>query len=121
MPLNNSSDRNSLTPKAFVDSNREFDYLSAKEYEFPKNSVEQTLIVSDRFLYRLDYVSFLVYGTVNLWWFIALRNNIINQMTDMRLGQTLFIPPISDYYDFWHQAVSVSDDDETVFDKKKIV
>ena len=45
---------------------------------------------------RLDLIAYTYLGSASLWWVVADLNNINNQLEDMGVGQTLFIPPIEE-------------------------
>lgn len=50
------------------------------------------LTVDDQYVGRLDLIAFDVYGDDNLWWAIAVANNLNLLPTDVRLGMKLRIP-----------------------------
>ncbi len=41
---------------------------------------------------RIDMIAYRMYGDVNLWWAIAIVNNIANPLRDLEVGVTLRIP-----------------------------
>lgn len=49
--------------------------------------------IDQRYLGRLDLLSYDVYGDSDLWWIIALANDIVLIPTDVRLGMTVRVPP----------------------------
>ena len=52
--------------------------------------------VSPQEIKRPDLISYQVYRDPNMFWAIALRNNIIMPLKDIRVGQTLLCPHIDD-------------------------
>lgn len=109
----NINNRLSLYKKEIVDSNREFDYINSTEIDLGAFEVQEfQYIVTQAVVNRIDLISREVYGTVNLWWLIALRNDLINVMEDMQVGQTLYIPSISEYYKFYNKTVKAQPDTE---------
>jgi len=57
-----------------------------------KQGTYQRYTVSMSDLGRLDKVAYLFYRDVYLWWVIAYYNGIVNQLTDMSIGDVLLIP-----------------------------
>lgn len=55
-----------------------------------------TFRVTSRYLNRPDLIAHQVYNDVTMFWPIAIRNNILNPLTDMQIGQVLRIPNIED-------------------------
>lgn len=47
---------------------------------------------------RLDLISSTIYGTVNLWWIIAIVNDISNPFEEAESGKMLRIPSITDIF-----------------------
>lgn len=47
---------------------------------------------------RLDIISFRYYNTPDLWWVIALANNIANPRRNVTIGTNLRIPAIDQLY-----------------------
>ena len=54
--------------------------------------------VTSKDLGHIDLIAWEHYGSGNekLWWVIALVNKLKNPVTDMFIGQQLFIPPINE-------------------------
>lgn len=52
--------------------------------------------VTARYVRRPDLVAYDVYGDVNLYWVIALRNNIMLPIRDLIIGSVLICPAIED-------------------------
>lgn len=47
-------------------------------------------------VFRPDLLAFRTYGNPNLFWAIALANNIMLPMRDMKVGQNLVLPHVED-------------------------
>jgi len=41
---------------------------------------------------RLDAIAYKYYGNYQLWWVIAVANNILDPFTELKIGQTIRIP-----------------------------
>lgn len=118
------TDRNALLDKVLVDDNLEFDFLSGKQYIFDKTTIgnsDKTVMVSEKFLHRLDYLAAITYGDSKLWWFIAMRNDILNPMTDMKIGDVLIIPNIYEYYAFFGENSETEVKNLQIFQKRNFV
>lgn len=83
--------------------NSEYDYLSGNMQIYVPTVQPDTYFVRQHELARLDLISNTVYSTPNLWWLLARVNNIIDIENDMFVGQALFVPVLSDYYNFYNQ------------------
>lgn len=59
-----------------------------------------TVIQSD--LKCPDIISYKMYGTEYWWWIICLVNQINSPLVDLKAGQTLEVPNITDIHDFYH-------------------
>lgn len=57
---------------------------------------------------RPDLLAFRTYGNPNLFWAIAVTNNIMLPMRDMRVGQNVVIPHVEDVLGALNQAFSNS-------------
>jgi len=60
--------------------------------ELAPSSGDRFIDVDSTYLGRLDLIAHDFYGDVNLWWAIALANNIDQIPTDMPIGTRLRIP-----------------------------
>lgn len=56
-------------------------------------------------------ISLKVYGTLKLWWFILMANDIIDPFMGLELGQTLVIPSSSQVFSLLGQLVTANTDD----------
>lgn len=99
--------------KSVVESNnKEKDYLDTK---FTSMNFERytQFTVPQYCEHKLYLVSFIHYGTVDLWWLIAEINDMIDPIGETVMGKILKIPDISDFYDFYN----VNSIRETITDK----
>ena len=62
--------------------------------KFPESDQDRFVIVTDQYLGRLDLVANDFYQDVDLWWVIALVNDIRVVPDGMSLGMKIRIPPI---------------------------
>lgn len=53
-------------------------------------------IVAQDEVHRPDLISYRVYGRVDLWWVIAIRNGLLLPVTDLVSGQSLTCPHLDD-------------------------
>lgn len=60
--------------------------------KFPESSNDQIITIDQTYLGRLDLIANDFYGDVNLWWVIALVNNLEVIPTSMYIGMKLRIP-----------------------------
>jgi len=44
---------------------------------------------------RLEKIAFMKYGNVNLWWVLALANNILDPFSELSEGQVIRIPNLA--------------------------
>jgi hypothetical protein len=113
--------RLTLFKKELVNGNLEVDYLSNKVINFDTfPTQERVFIVRSDVLGRIDLISYEVYRTVDLWWLIALRNDIIDPVDGLYLGQKLYIPSLLDYYDFYNKNLKPEDEVDVTFDQRRI-
>lgn len=64
-------------------------------YQFPEIPVspfDTYHIVAELDVYRLDLIAYKYYSTPELWWIIALVNQIFFEFDEMEVGQVLRIP-----------------------------
>jgi hypothetical protein len=59
---------------------------------FPTSKNDQIITIDQKYLGRLDMIANDYYNDVNLWWVIALVNNIELIPESMFIGMTLVIP-----------------------------
>ena len=60
--------------------------------EFPQSSNDKIITIDQTYLGRLDLIAYDFYGDSNLWWVIALVNNLELIPTSMYIGMQLKIP-----------------------------
>lgn len=60
--------------------------------EFPLSPNDKIITIDQKYLGRLDLIAFDYYNDSNLWWVIALVNNIELIPTSMWVGMSLRIP-----------------------------
>ena len=53
---------------------------------------DRSYMVTDAAAGRLEYISYQIYGTIQLWWVIGLYNGIINPIKDVIAGKILRVP-----------------------------
>lgn len=70
-----------------------FDTPDFPEIEPTANDI--IIDIDDKYLGRLDLLSYDYYQTAELWWIIALANNLENLPADMYLGMKIRIPDIN--------------------------
>jgi len=120
MATKRNKDRNALLDKVLIDGNLEYDYLSGPKIDFDDFGEEQQFRVTERYVGRLDLLSYRIYGTVSLWWLIALRNDIVLPDEDMFVGQIVVIPSSSQYFDFFNKNSVVEEEIDAVFTKREL-
>lgn len=117
------TDRKVLYKKELIDNNQEIDFLNRPEFDFPttgKKLNENVLVITDELVGRIDLISYRAYGTVNLWWLICERNFILNPITELTVGRTLYIPSLRDYYDFVNKNTKVTKKPSVKFSNRKL-
>lgn len=67
-------------------------------YKIPEYSEEKRYTVSNKFQNRLDIISLMFYKTPEFWWIIAIANDIIDPLTEIKEGTVLRIPDIMSLY-----------------------
>jgi hypothetical protein len=113
--MSHLEDRTLRYTKIVEKDNLEFDYLDKTSIDFSTFPTPELIyIVTQTVIGRIDLVSFQSYGTVDLWWLIALRNDIINPIDDLVLGDQLYIPSLSDYYDWYNKNIKIQDDPDFI-------
>jgi len=113
----NINKRQLVYKQEIINTNLELDYLSEKTIDFDSfPSGDDYYMVKQQFIGRIDLISYDVYGTVDLWWLILLRNNIIDPINDIEVGDVLKIPSISDYYDYFNKNIKVSEQEDFISD-----
>jgi hypothetical protein len=77
--------------------------------EFPVIDGEfNTITIDQRYMGRLDLLSFDFYQNANLWWVVALYNELQFIPSDMKLGMTLKIPTQSVVSNFLDKSNGVN-------------
>ena len=87
-----------------LDGRDQLDLLSFEWLRFNKFLVDrnlETYVVSSDRDGRLDLISNDFYGTVDLWWIIAIANSILDVMSEIVVGKRLSIPSLSDVEEFY--------------------
>lgn len=74
-----------LTPYLEVVDGRYVRFL--KELKF-----ERSFIVTDSAAGRLEFISYQLYKTIDLWWVIGLYNGIVNPFKEVIAGKLLRVP-----------------------------
>lgn len=79
---------------SYVDSDSNtYEFFDTPDFEpIDTSSNDRQLEIDQRYLGRLDLIAFDYYRDSNLWWIIALANNIDVIPTGMYIGQKLIIP-----------------------------
>ena len=62
--------------------------------EIPRSQNDLYVQVTSGYEYRLDLISFEIYGTTKLWWAIALANNRYDLFNYPQSGDTVRVPAI---------------------------
>lgn len=70
----------------------------------PQSDKDKIINVTDKYLGRLDLVAWDYYKDANLWWVIALANNLRKLPDQMTLNMKLRIPTISIVRNFLAEA-----------------
>ena len=78
-----------------TDTNGNYIPMMLEIGELPKSQNDIYVQVTSGFEYRLDLISFEVYGTTKLWWAIALANNKSDLLTFPQSGDTIRVPSIN--------------------------
>jgi hypothetical protein len=71
--------------------------------DFPVADTDRYVEVDSQYLGRLDLMSYDQYDDVELWWVIALVNDI-NTIEDMFIGQKLRVPSIANVREYLKKA-----------------
>ena len=77
----------------YTDGDNRYYYNILQTIVFPDNLLDSffdyyTIAPQDSW----TYISYKNYGTMNLWWLIALSNNIMNPLTPLNSGDILKVP-----------------------------
>lgn len=113
------TDRKSLYGSVLVDGNKEKDYLDTSVIDW-KPSRYTEFLVPQYCESRLDIISFIHYSVVDLWWLIAMANDIIDPHTEVKTGMILKIPSVQEYYSLYNR-VAKKDTVTGSFDYRRIV
>lgn len=110
------NDRKDLYKKLLVDDNKEIDYLDTKLHTVEFDSY--VLYTIPQFAEnRIDMISYIHYGTVQLWWLIAQYNDMIDPSAEIVMGKVIRIPNVTEFYGFYNENARIDDINE-VFDKR---
>lgn len=111
--------RLSLFQKQIINNNQELDYLSETVIDFAAFPTQEFIfLVRQEHVGRIDLISYQAYGTANLWWLVAQRNQIIDPLSELSMGQEILIPALTDYYNFFNLEVKVEEETDLIFDKR---
>jgi hypothetical protein len=64
-----------------------------KRIPIPTSEADQFMVLTSKYEYRPDLLSFDVYGTVDFWWQIMQANNIYD-IFDFKIGINIRIPNV---------------------------
>jgi|SRR5581483_2149796 len=81
--------------KLYVDDGSNQFFSFTKNISFPESQTDSFHVVQAGEVNRLDIISNNFYQTPNLWWVIAVANNIVNPFSDVYVGKPLRIPDIA--------------------------
>ena len=85
-----------------VDGNKELDYLQAP-LEQMNFTTQEFYTVDAATQDRIDLISFKYYGNYNLGWLIAEHNDILDPITQIKIGKVLRIPALDEYYQYYNR------------------
>ena len=102
-----------------IDNNKERDPLDGDLYQF---DIKKKILwrVPAWAVNRPDLISYVHYRTTRLWWLIAQINDIEKPYEDIFLGRELYIPKITEYYDFYNIHSVVDEIATSGYDKRTI-
>lgn len=114
------TDRKKFYKTKLVNGNKELDYLDTSLHQMSFDEREsKNIVITEPLVGRLDLVSDYFYNTPDLWWLIAIANDIINPFEDMFIGQTLFIPPELRFFNFYNENIK-RDEISKIFTKRQL-
>lgn len=113
-----TSNRTNLYQSVLVDTNKEKDLLESSVPDMELEIIDM-FTVPQWCEGRIDMISYIHYRTTSLWWLIALANDIMNPIEDIKTGDVLKIPSIQDYYRFYNRY-AYKDRIKGIFSKRKI-
>ena len=69
------------------------------KYNIVESDADIIYTVSKKTKNRLDIISTMYYKTPQYWWIIAIANDIIDPLTELKEGTTIRIPPLLSIYE----------------------
>lgn len=79
-------------------SDNRFVHETYNDYEIVEYDDEKVYTVTNKTENRLDIISLMYYKTPQYWWIIAIANNIIDPLAEIKEGTRLRIPSIMALY-----------------------
>lgn len=82
-----------------VDGAYEKDYLNTPLLEFRLRNESTRYVIKDDDASGFDLPAYRSYGIEEVWWVLALINDVIDPMSDYFVGQVIVIPAQGDVWD----------------------
>lgn len=98
--MNKRSKRTSVIENVNVNGTDECDLLLNNFDTFQIKRPTRFYTVVDRDLRRPDVLSITLYGTADYWWIVGKVNNIDDWWNDLKVGDILQVPHVSDIEDW---------------------
>jgi hypothetical protein len=64
------------------------------KFEFPTDPSDMSVVVNDKYEYRIERMANDFYGNPALWWFICQYNNILDPLSEIVKGRILTVPTL---------------------------
>lgn len=85
-----------LISSDYVNNGKQYiDISTLGDISFKKSSNDRYHRIEDRDINRIDLISYRYYGSVYLWWVIALANDIMDPLLGLSVGSIIRIPDIT--------------------------
>ena len=69
------------------------------KYKIVESDEDIIYTITDKTKNRLDVIASMYYRNPQYWWIIAIANDIIDPLTELKIGTTIRIPPLLSIYE----------------------
>ena len=69
------------------------------KYKIVESDGDIIYTITDKTKNRLDVIASMYYRNPQYWWIIAIANDIIDPLTELKIGTTIRIPPLLSIYE----------------------
>lgn len=92
--------------EVMVNGNTELDFIKGSIPDMDLRTVDFFTVTAST-EDRLDLISFKYYGSYDFGWLIAEHNDLLDPVSEVKIGLVLKIPSMTDYYQYYNRNTRV--------------